>query len=182
MLSNVDHRRVLRAGALVLLAVLVVPVAVAAVPQLALADRSYVVMSGSMQPHLQPGDVVLVKEVSPAEIDRGDVITYQRPGEQPTTHRVVEVQDRGGLRFFETKGDANEDPDSEPVPSGAVVGREAFHVPYVGYLVSFANTRLGAVVLMIVPAVLIVGFELWSLVGAVLDGADGETDPPEGSA
>lgn len=187
------------AGVLLLVAV-VVPLVVASVPQLAGASHSYAVMSGSMEPAMSPGDVVLVREVPAASIEEGDVITYEFDVAGSTarrrTHRVVEVVEREDGRYFRTKGDANEEADRRLVPAGSVVGRVTLTIPYVGYATTFASTTRGLVVLVLLPAGLLFGSELLSLVVAVRksgvaessteDGPEGEragTDrnpPPEG--
>jgi len=136
-----------------------------AVPQVVGADHSYVVQSDSMSPAIGAGSVVYVNDVSPADISQGDVITYRSVASDSNrvTHRVVGVVEENDERRFRTKGDANEDPDPELVSSSQIVGRVSFHVPYVGYVVSFAGTQIGLVALVIVPAVTLVLSELWDL-------------------
>jgi len=108
---------------------------------------------------------VYVNDVSAADISERDVITYRSgaAGSSRVTHRVVGVLEENGERRFRTKGDANEDPDPELVSSSQVIGRVGFHVPYVGYVVSFAGTRLGLAALVVVPAVALLVSELWAL-------------------
>jgi signal peptidase len=176
--------------ALVLLAV-VVPFVVYAVPQVVGADHGMVVLSGSMEPKMSPGDAVIVREVGPSEIDRRDVITFQRPGsETPTTHRVIEIRQTDEGEAYVTKGDANEDPDTGTVTYDRVVGEVIFVIPFIGYLIRFANTQLGFLALVLTPMVLFVASELWELatsIGgteertAVTDGNGGSTVAP-GSA
>ncbi|TSD08884.1 signal peptidase I [Haloglomus irregulare] len=126
------------------------PFAVFAVPQVIGADEGFVVLSGSMEPTMSPGDVVMVDASGPAGI--GDVITYSRPGDSvPTTHRVVGVVDGG----YETKGDANENADADLIGPEAVIGRVVLTIPVVGRLILWANTPVGYVALVISPLVLL---------------------------
>lgn len=92
------------------------------------------VLTGSMNPAIPAGSLVLVKPVDPATIEPGDVITWQvRPGEATyVTHRVVLVQDGTIPLSFVTKGDANRSEDTAPVSAGAVRGKVTFDVPYLG--------------------------------------------------
>lgn len=74
------------------------------------------VITGSMEPTLMIGDVILNKEVKePSEIGIGDIITFQgdaRFGNQKVTHRVsVPPYDDNGKPVLVTKGDANEKED-----------------------------------------------------------------------
>ncbi|MFC7046675.1 signal peptidase I [Halobacteriaceae archaeon GCM10025711] len=163
-----------------LLLVVLVPFAVVGVPQLALADHSYVVMSSSMSPDIAAGDVVIVRSVPPETIQEGDVITFGDASgpESLTTHRVVDVTERDGTRYFTTKGDANEEADRQPVPASSVVGRVAFHIPYIGHVVLFAQTQAGLALMVILPGILLAVSEMWNLVQVVRHG-DEQTDGTE---
>lgn len=68
--------------------------------------------TGSMSPTIPTGSVAVVKQISADEIEIGDVITVDRPGELPVTHRVVEIYPQGGGEaLVQMKGDANPDVD-----------------------------------------------------------------------
>lgn len=132
-----------------------------------------VVLSGSMEPHLPVGGIVVTKPVEPWRVHIGDVITFKTPllpgqvrsGERPlTTHRVTAVNmDDDGNGIFTTKGDANEDPDAWQVTDADVVGREAFALPYLGYLSNFIKTRTGFLLLVLAPGLLVIATELRSI-------------------
>jgi signal peptidase len=150
-------------GLLVLLGV-VAPFAVYAVPDLVGAEHSFVVLSGSMAPAISPGDAVVVDADDPATIQEGDVITFVRSeSESPTTHRVVDVTRQDGRLAFETKGDANEDPDAGLVPAANVVGTVAVTIPVIGHVVQFANTPVGFVLFLGLPLGALAVTEVWSL-------------------
>lgn len=102
-----------------------------------------VVMSGSMAPRIQPGDVVLLAPPDPEGIGPGAVVTYTDPAapDRLVTHRVVERLDDGQVR---TRGDANPTADSTPVPIDQVVGQGRWLVPAVG--APLAWLRAGQVV------------------------------------
>jgi signal peptidase len=134
----------------VVLVAAISPFAVFAVPQVIGADEGYVVLSGSMEPVLSPGDVVIVDSSGP--VQNGDVITYRSPGDSvPTTHRVVgEVDGR-----YETKGDANEEADTGTVAPEAIIGKVVLTIPLIGHIILWANTPVGYVLLVISPLVLL---------------------------
>ncbi|MFB6096119.1 MAG: signal peptidase I [Haloferacaceae archaeon] len=147
---------------LVVLLLVVSPFAVFAVPQVVGADHSYVVLSGSMEPAIGVGDVVLVERVSPRDVVVGDVITFAvGNGEIPTTHRVVRVVDGEAGLAFQTKGDANEDPDPALVDANNLVGRVALTIPLIGYVIEFVGTTLGFALLVALPIGLLAAMELW---------------------
>lgn len=170
----------------VLLLVAVAPFVVFAVPQVAGASQSYVVVSSSMAPAIGAGDVVIVEDVPPSEVEPGDVITFERQtgdddrsGPDRVTHRVVDVTERDGRHYFETKGDANEDPDPQLVPPEDVTGRVMFSIPLVGWVITYAGTTAGTFALVVVPGGLLALSEAWTLYRGTreTDSTDGE---PEG--
>ncbi|MHB9288847.1 signal peptidase I [Halobacteriales archaeon Cl-PHB] len=166
-------RRGLGIVALLVFLAVVLPFVVYAVPQVVGAEHSYVVLSGSMEPALSPGDVIVVDDVPAEAIERGDVITFTRPGEsRTTTHRVVEVVERNGDPAFITKGDNNEDPDPGAVRAANLQGElhsiagASLVFPLAGYVIQFASTQTGFTLLFGVPLVLLVLNEIWNVVAA----------------
>jgi signal peptidase len=142
-------------GTLLVIAV-VVPFAVFAVPQVIGADHGFVTLSGSMEPDIAPGDVVIVD--ASASVGVGDVITFSEDSDVPVTHRIVGEQDGQWV----TKGDANEDADARPVSPENVLGRVVLTIPLIGHVILWANTPVGYVVLVLVPLVLLLANELLS--------------------
>lgn len=144
------------------------------VPQVA-GYQMYIVLSGSMSPEFDTGSLAFVKETDPLAIVVGDIITFrsQSGSDTLTTHRVVEVLREDGLSFV-TRGDANNVNDPNPVPAENVVGTVTGSVPYVGYLMDFVQTRTGLILLIFVPGVLIILFELGKIVKYMTEG-DGTT-------
>lgn len=125
--------------------------------------RFLVVTSGSMSPAFGAGSVVAVRATDPAELAEGDVITYRDPVESQLTitHRIVAV-DRENMEFI-TRGDANNTDDPVPVAAENIVGRVALAIPAAGYVLNFVQTRTGLLLLIIVPGLAIVVYELWGL-------------------
>ncbi len=123
----------------------------------------FIVLSGSMEPSFDTGSVVLVKPTAPEEVKVGDVVTFSgfAGTKQLTTHRVAEIQNDEdyGLLFI-TKGDANEHNDPDPVLAKNIVGTVTGHIPLIGYLLHFIQTRHGLLLFILVPASLLIGFEV----------------------
>lgn len=150
------------------LAAVVIPFVVYAVPGVVGADHGLVVLSGSMEPKMSPGDAVIVREVPASEIQQRDIITFQRAGsETPTTHRVIEVQQTDDGTAYVTKGDANEERDRGTVSQDRVIGEVILVIPFIGYVIQFANTQLGFLALVLTPMALFVLSELWELAKSV---------------
>lgn len=74
--------------------------------------------TGSMSPTIPAGSVAVVREIAASEVKVGDVVTVERDGALPITHRVVDVStDPAGApqaRSLTLKGDANEATDAAP--------------------------------------------------------------------
>ena len=170
-----DRKQVLHWLGILLVVAIVVPFVMFAIPGVVGGAESYVVLSGSMEPTISVGDVVVVDETEPSAVEEGDVITYVRSdAEKPTTHRVIEVIEQDGTLAFQTQGDANDEPDAEPVHESELQGTVILTLPYIGYVVSFANTPMGFVTLVVLPFTLLVATELRSLLtqGRCTDNTD----------
>ncbi len=127
------------------------------------------VATGSMEPNIPVGSVVVVQPVDPATLRFGYIITFKSP-ENPdliVTHRVNKVIGPPEARRFRTKGDANDEPDLELVPASNVLGRVRFHVPYLGSLAQFTRTPRGWLYLVAGPAVLLVLMELINILKVI---------------
>lgn len=89
--------------------------------------------SGSMQPTMYAGDVVIIAKVPADMIKQGDIIQFRKEGKITVMHRVVEIEETGEAKFFITKGDANDEPDTDPVIPENVVGKAVFNIPKIGW-------------------------------------------------
>ena len=122
--------------------------------------RTEVVISGSMEPALRTGSVVIVHPVDLSTIQQGDIVMFSSLDKKSlTTHRVVKIEPETGLGFI-TKGDANNNPDITPVLPDQVVGIVAFNIPYLGLLTGFIKTPLGFILFFLIPAVVLLGREM----------------------
>jgi signal peptidase len=108
--------------------------------------RPLVVRSGSMEPTIPTGSMVLVRTVPAAAIRAGDVVAVERPDRTRVTHRVVSVEHRGATASLVLRGDANTDPDPEPVVV-ARAGRLVATAPLLGRVGGFLSSAKGGFVL-----------------------------------
>jgi len=125
------------------------------------------VQSGSMEPAIKMGGVVLVKPMNDYKV--GDVITFGKitRTKSPTTHRIYDVKVvEGDIRYI-TKGDANEDPDQREVSKKEIIGKVLLSVPYVGFAVDFARKPLGFALIILVPATVIISDEVKKIYGEI---------------
>lgn len=129
--------------------------------------KVFIVQSGSMEPAIKVGSVVIVKSVSDYRV--GDIITFgpYSKTKPPTTHRIYEIKGDCPNCTYVTKGDANNGPDQRDIRPADVVGKVMFDVPYVGYAVAAAKTPIGFALIIIIPAAIIVYDEVRKILGEV---------------
>lgn len=123
------------------------------------------IKSSSMEPTYFRGDIVIIKKVSPDEINVGDVIVFREPGSSDLIlHRVVAIKEENAKRYFLTKGDnPRTNPQVDPwgwVPEDNVVGILVACVPYLGWIFLFFDEPSSR--LMLILLILLVFFLYWS--------------------
>ncbi|OPL11983.1 MAG: hypothetical protein AVO34_01820 [Firmicutes bacterium ML8_F2] len=118
------------------------------------------VESGSMEPAIKTGSVVMTKPFDDYKI--GDIICFGEDSriKTPTTHRIYDMEVIEGKPYYVTKGDANNAPDQKKVEAGEIIGKVLIDIPYLGYVVSEARKPLGFMLIIIIPATVIVYDEL----------------------
>lgn len=117
------------------------------------------VLTGSMRPYLEPGDMIVDKSIEPEKIEVGDVVTYKTGG-VIVTHRVMEVTDEGGKLLFGTRGDANNTDDGKPVSQEQLIGKVILRIPYGGYIARFIRSPIGLLLILVIPSTIMLISEL----------------------
>ncbi len=93
-----------------------------------------VVVSGSMEPALYRGDVVIISALD--EIGSNDIVVFKKNSEI-IVHRVVELRPDG----FKTKGDKNPLADYSIVKKQDVLGKAVFVIPKIGHVNLFVSGK-----------------------------------------
>ena len=106
--------------------------------------KSYVIVSGSMTPKLNIGDVIIVKYVEKDKLSAGDIISF-RINDSIITHRIVDVVDGE----FQTQGDYNNTPDTELVKYENIEGKYVLSIPYLGKIVFLLQNKILIIVIVI---------------------------------
>ncbi len=119
--------------------------------------QTYTVLSGSMEPTLPVGSVIVAVPARGEELNTGDVITVANPQHAGAlvTHRIVAIENGPQGRTFTTKGDANSVVDSWVVPGTGSGWRYSFAIPYIGYVLSALQSDLGRLFLLVIPTLLL---------------------------
>ncbi|MEA3272201.1 MAG: signal peptidase I [Patescibacteria group bacterium] len=122
-----------------------------------------IVESGSMEPAIKTGSVVIVKPQK--DYQPKDVITFKGAGKDGTiTHRIVDIEVITGKTQYITKGDANNAEDSSKTPKTEVIGKVLTSAPYVGYLLAEAKKPIGFTILVILPCLIIIFGEIRKII------------------
>ena len=147
--------------ALILTVILLAIVAVCVILVI-IGFRPAVVLTPSMRPAIDPGDLIIYKAVDAETIEVGDVITFwpsedsEESNELSVTHRVIEIRANGdGTLTFITHGDANSEGSNETVTQDRVIGKVFAVIPWVGQLFLFIRNNLLVVIFAIVSIVIL---------------------------
>lgn len=137
-------------------------------------------LTGSMEPAIPVHSFIVTEAVDPESLQVGDIITFRSTESKLegalNTHRITSVYEEGGQLMFHTKGDANAVEDSEPVSSINVVGKVVFISAALGTVVSLFSNPLVFFPFVVVPLVLLLGFELVKLVKSTKEVACAEDE------
>ena len=136
-----------------------------------------VVVSGSMAPTINEGDILFVQGRNPSLIQNGsavekdgDIIVFNAYGLwssaplDPIVHRVIDKWYDNGTWYFRTKGDANSLPDPVPISEDKVIGVVIGGIPFIGWI-KIVLTESGLLIpLLIIISVLLIISIVWDFV------------------
>lgn len=110
--------------------------------------KTFIIVSGSMEPELSEGDIIIVKKCEENDLKENDIISY-RTGQSEITHRIVQIETTGKGKRYITKGDNNIIVDNEPVKYENIEGKYIGKISYLGKVILFFNNKLLLIVLII---------------------------------
>ncbi len=153
------------------------------IPLLArLGFNFFAVKSGSMEPNIPAGSLILAGKYKLEDLKKDDIITYSHTNPETgepsiVTHRITKVDkqeieqpvnegENKKITTYEikTKGDANNEEDHYVLNPGNVIWLYKWHVPKLGYLTTFVQTPQGFIGLVILPAAILIIWEVVSLI------------------
>lgn len=114
------------------------------------------VLSGSMEPEIKAGSLVVTRPEKPEMVAVGDIITFRQMTKngELASHRVIGVS-RNSPIYFETKGDANDKADPIKVSANSLVGEICLHLPMLGSFVEFLKTPTGFLFGVVIPGLIV---------------------------
>ena len=119
--------------------------------------RAYIITSDSMEPSINNGDVIIIKQYDESEIHVSDVITFEQ-NQEIITHRIQKIEEDQTTKekIYITKGDNNNIEDSENIKYSAIIGKCVLTIPYLGKIILVLENKL--IVLIIILIILILCF------------------------
>lgn len=116
----------------------------------------YRIITESMKPNINSGDVVLVKTINgdKEEIKKGDVITF-RKNLEVITHRVIDIEENNGENVYVTKGDNNNLEDQERVEKSELLGKVVVVIPYLGNIIGILENKIIFLILVLIFLILL---------------------------
>lgn len=128
------------------------------------------IVTGSMEPEIPVGSVIICKETDIDQIQTDDIVCFRSLNPvilgETVTHRVVDIDENSeGDRLLITRGDANLSADPEYVTQGNLIGKVTYYAKDNNIMASFVNIltdKIGFMVLILIPTLLIAGFILRS--------------------
>ena len=126
---------------------------------------AYVIVSPSMVPTIKVQDAVVVKNVAPEKLRKGDIITFissdSRYAGLTVTHRIIDIEKSDdGKYLFRTKGDNNNTPDDALVTADNIDGRVFLKIPKIGYLQYFLSQSYGWLICIVIPCLAVIAIEI----------------------
>lgn len=122
-----------------------------------------IVLTDSMYPQIQSGDMIICHTDEPQNIQVGDVIAFFDPagnGTSVVTHKVIELTEVDGEVAWVTQGIANNAADFLPVPADNLVGVYESRIPGLGNVVMFMQSTTGLIVCVVLPILLLIGWDI----------------------
>ena len=122
-----------------------------------------IVLTDSMYPVIESGDLIICHTVDAEAVETGDVIAFFDPagnGTSIVTHRVTEIVRENGELLFRTKGDNNNAEDRTLVPADNLVAAYRTRIPKAGNVAMFMQTSTGLIICVVLPIVLLVGYDV----------------------
>lgn len=124
--------------------------------------RAYIVMTDSMAAtDFDAGSLILVKEIDPAQLQVGDIITFVSQNSESfgetITHKIREItRDKNGDRAFVTYGTTTGSDDTVLVTAPYILGKYELAIPHVGTFFNFLKTPQGYFVCILIPFMLLI--------------------------
>lgn len=131
------------------------------------------IQTGSMEPTIMTGDLIFVKKIDTSKLEKDDVISFYAIEEGIKiikTHRIVEIDDEGGVISYVTKGDNNDEIDAVAVAPGDVIGIYTDNkISKAGKVLDFFKSKYGFLFCIIVPLLIFFIYQLYTFIQLLIE-------------
>lgn len=126
------------------------------------------VLSPSMRPTFDEGDLIIIHTVDPKTLAEGDIVTFHTIINNEytlNTHRIVRIEDNNGIRNYTTMGDNNNGiADSHIIADGDIVGKYVAKLPGVGRVMTFLSSPMGFLIVIVLPMLIFFVYQVYHLI------------------
>ncbi len=112
--------------------------------------KSFVIVSGSMEPTILKQDAILVKKVPEEEIQVNDIISFNTRNQTNVTHRVIKIEKENGIKKYTTKGDNNNTEDKEQITYEQIEGKYQFKISQFGIITHILKSKITLIILVMI--------------------------------
>lgn len=123
--------------------------------------KPFIVLSGSMESEIFRGDLVITKIIEPEQLKIDDVIAFRDAENTVTTHRIIDIVENQGVKYFITKGDNNNTQDKNLVEFSDVEGLYITRIPGIGSMMnSLSKPTTIVIVALGITIIFVIGFSI----------------------
>ena len=117
--------------------------------------KPFIVLSGSMEDTIMPGDLIFTQEIDALELKEGDIISFRTNKYTVITHRIINIVDEEGERKYYTKGDNNNSADKDPICNDQIEGIYRYRIPKLGEIALNLQKPIGIVICISLPLIIV---------------------------
>lgn len=132
--------------------------------------KPFIVLSGSMETEIRVGDMIITKMINPDTLKKDDVIAFRDHENTVTTHRIIDILEKDGNKYFVTKGDNNDSQDENLVEYKDVEGIYITRIPGVGNI--FNELAKPTTIIILVLGVTVIFILLFQISNKKLKGQE----------
>lgn len=124
-----------------------------------------IVLTDSMYPDIQSGDLIIVEVMDASDVDEGMYISFYDPDSKSNsvvTHKVIQkvIDPETGKISFVTKGINNELEDRIPVPEENLIGVYVRRIPELGTVAMFMQSTTGLILFVVIPLAVFITYDV----------------------
>lgn len=123
--------------------------------------KPFIVLSNSMEAEIHKGDLVLTKMIDPKKLKKKDVIAFRDAENTVTTHRIIDIIEKEGKKYFITKGDNNNTQDKNLVEFDDVEGIYITKFPSLGSMMKSLSDPVTILIIFFgITLIFVIGFSI----------------------